>query len=108
MYTTTYCIASTISRRFALSAVCTRFALHSKRTSTTNIPSTMPTVDKGKQDDVEYVEDSQSDHAAGEDRAAEEKALVRKIDMYLLPTIWLMYLLSVSRIAATTSARPEY
>lgn len=24
----------------------------------------------------------------------EEKRLVRKIDMYLLPTIWLMYLLS--------------
>jgi hypothetical protein len=24
----------------------------------------------------------------------EEKALVRKIDLYLLPTIWLMYLLS--------------
>jgi hypothetical protein len=26
--------------------------------------------------------------------AAEEKALLRKIDLYLLPTIWLMYLLS--------------
>jgi hypothetical protein len=25
---------------------------------------------------------------------AEEKALVRKIDLFLLPTIWLMYLLS--------------
>lgn len=26
--------------------------------------------------------------------AREEKALVRKIDLYLLPTIWIMYLLS--------------
>ena len=26
--------------------------------------------------------------------AEEEKKLVRKIDLYLLPTIWLMYLLS--------------
>lgn len=26
--------------------------------------------------------------------AAEEKALVRKIDLFLMPTIWLMYLLS--------------
>ena len=42
--------------------------------------------------DVELVEESQSD----EEYAAEEKALVRKIDMFLLPTIWLMYLLSVS------------
>ncbi|EMD01017.1 hypothetical protein BAUCODRAFT_61784 [Baudoinia panamericana UAMH 10762] len=28
------------------------------------------------------------------DRVAAEKALVRKIDLYLLPTIWIMYLLS--------------
>lgn len=26
--------------------------------------------------------------------SAEEKALVRKIDLFLLPTMWLMYLLS--------------
>lgn len=29
-----------------------------------------------------------------EEQVAEEKALVKKIDLYLLPTIWLMYLLS--------------
>lgn len=44
--------------------------------------------------DIELVEESQTH----EDNATEEKALVRKIDLFLLPTIWLMYLLSVSRL----------
>jgi hypothetical protein len=30
-------------------------------------------------------------------KSAEEKALVRKIDLYLMPTIWLLYLLAVSQ-----------
>jgi hypothetical protein len=28
-------------------------------------------------------------------KSAEEKALVRKIDLFLMPTIWLLYLLAV-------------
>ena len=36
----------------------------------------------------------------------EEKALVRKIDAFLLPTIWLMYLLSY--VDRTKSAPPSY
>ena len=42
-----------------------------------------------------------------------EKALVRKIDLYLLPTIWLMYLLSYidrtkSVILVFSSPKPHY
>jgi hypothetical protein len=43
-----------------------------------------------KQPDAEKIEEVSMDA----DRAEEEKRLVRKIDLYLLPTIWLMYLLS--------------
>lgn len=36
-----------------------------------------------------------------------EKALVRKIDLFLLPTIWLMYLLSyIDRTKSVQSIRP--
>ena len=45
-----------------------------------------------KEKDVEYVEEAGSQNA--EELEKEEKALVRKIDLYLLPTIWVMYLLS--------------
>jgi hypothetical protein len=31
-------------------------------------------------------------------KSAEEKALVRKIDLYLMPSIWPLYLLAVSRL----------
>lgn len=41
--------------------------------------------------DTEFVEES---NCQNEEETAEEKALVRKIDLFLLPTIWLMYLLS--------------
>lgn len=34
-------------------------------------------------------------------KSPEEKALVRKIDLYLMPSIWLLYLLAVSRICKT-------
>ncbi|KAK4508318.1 hypothetical protein PRZ48_002056 [Zasmidium cellare] len=51
----------------------------------------MSSIDEEKKTDVELVEESTSHD---EERAAEEKALVRKIDLYLLPTMWLMYLLS--------------
>lgn len=39
-------------------------------------------LDMIKQKDVDFVEDS---HSHDEDRGKEEKALVRKIDLYLLP-----------------------
>lgn len=51
----------------------------------------MYSIDDVKQNDIEFVEESNSND---EERAREEKALVRKIDLYLLPTVWLMYLLS--------------
>lgn len=44
-----------------------------------------------KQTDVEWVEEHPTQP---DDKSKEEKALVRKIDLLLLPTIWLMYLLS--------------
>lgn len=48
-----------------------------------------------KQRDAEQIEyDAPSSHMDDEALKAEEKALVRKIDLFLLPTIWLMYLLS--------------
>lgn len=37
------------------------------------------------------IDPALADYVPGTD---EEKALVRKIDLFLLPTIWLMYLLS--------------
>lgn len=43
--------------------------------------------------ELHEVEDSQSDSELSW-TPEEEKKLVRKIDLYLLPTIWLMYLLS--------------
>lgn len=50
----------------------------------------MPDMKDIKQDNIEYIENSPTSEA----NIAEEKALVRKIDLFLLPTIWLMYLLS--------------
>jgi hypothetical protein len=47
---------------------------------------------QGKDQSVEYVEHEQAEDVA--QLESEEKALVRKVDLYLLPTIWLMYLLS--------------
>ena len=55
--------------------------------------------DMDKQKDVEFVEESHSHDA---DREKEEKALVRKIDLYLLPTMWLMYLLSYMDVSIHT------
>ena len=42
-------------------------------------------------DEQQYIEELSMN---AEQFAAEEKKLVRKIDLYLLPTIWIMYLLS--------------
>lgn len=41
--------------------------------------------------DIEYIEQSTD---GDEYTPEEEKALVRKVDLYLLPTVWIMYLLS--------------
>lgn len=55
-------------------------------------------LDKSKNDmqDIKYVEEAEESVSTetDADRAAEEKALVRKIDLTLLPCIWIMYLLS--------------
>lgn len=60
-------------------------------TAVTNMVSSLDL----KQRDAEQIEyDAPSSHMDDEALKAEEKALVRKIDLYLLPTIWLMYLLS--------------
>jgi len=40
---------------------------------------------------IDSMSDSDNGYVPGTD---EEKKLVRKIDLFLLPTIWLMYLLS--------------
>jgi hypothetical protein len=42
------------------------------------------------------VETATSSDEAISAKSAEEKALVRKIDMYLMPSIWFLYLLAVS------------
>lgn len=47
--------------------------------------------DEGKPANVELVEESTSED---DERAREEKALVRKVDLMLLPVMWIMYLLS--------------
>ncbi|KAH9831696.1 Major Facilitator Superfamily [Teratosphaeria destructans] len=49
-------------------------------------------LDRVKDSDIEFVEETGSqDHGSTD---AEEAALVRKIDLTLLPTMWIMYLLS--------------
>ena len=50
--------------------------------------------DGGKQDVI--LNDVESASPQGEIAwtAGEERALVRKVDLFLMPTIWLMYLLS--------------
>ncbi|PPJ55828.1 hypothetical protein CBER1_01610 [Cercospora berteroae] len=47
-----------------------------------------------KMKDIELIEDHNDNVDEDPERATEEKALVRKIDLFLLPTIWIMYLLS--------------
>lgn len=45
-------------------------------------------------DDIKYVEEAEETVATDAERMAAEKALVRKVDLYLLPCVWIMYLLS--------------
>jgi hypothetical protein len=49
---------------------------------------------KSNMDDIKYIEEAEETEPVSADREAEEKALVRKIDISLLPCIWIMYLLS--------------
>ena len=60
-------------------------------------------IDKSKSnmDDIKYVEEAEETEPADADRKAEEKALVRKIDLTLLPCIWVMYLLSYMDVRQT-------
>ena len=60
-------------------------------------------IDKSKinMDDIKYVEEAEETEPASADSKAEEKALVRKIDLTLLPCIWIMYLLSYMDVRQT-------
>jgi hypothetical protein len=62
------------------------------------------TLEEAKDAVVECVETNS--HASVQ--TDEEKALVRKIDLCLLPTIWLMYLLSYMDVSSRLSIRPLY
>lgn len=60
-----------------------------RQQSLTTMPSSMETTnDDRKHVEIEHAESIPS---YDEDRVLEEKALVRKIDLFLLPTIFLMY-----------------
>lgn len=48
-----------------------------------------------QQGDLEKVGVMTSSHASPVPKSAEEKRLVRKIDLYLMPSIWFLYLLAV-------------
>lgn len=64
----------------------------------------MSSIHDVKQTDVELVEESSSHD---EDRTEEETALVRKIDLYLLPTMWVMYLLSYMDVSLLGNKDPD-
>lgn len=58
-------------------------------------------VEESEKNVAEFVETSS---ASNGDQAREEAKLVRKIDLYLLPTIWLMYLLSYMDVCLDLSS----
>ena len=60
--------------------------------------------DEGKPANVELVEESTSED---DERAREEKALVRKVDLMLLPVMWIMYLLSYMDVGRQYSMEHE-
>lgn len=53
-------------------------------------------VRKEQHDDLEKVGPVASTDVGIVPKSAEEKRLVRKIDLYLMPSIWVLYLLAVS------------
>lgn len=61
--------------------------------------------DRKDMDDVKFVEEAEEAVATDMDRVREEKALVRKIDIRLLPCIWIMYLLSYMDVRANVFRR---
>jgi hypothetical protein len=59
-------------------------------------------------DDVEKVDvDRVSMEIGTSTKSPEEKALVRKIDLYLMPLIFILYLLAVSPFAHHRLGRPS-
>jgi hypothetical protein len=60
---------------------------------------------KSNMNDIKYIEEAEETEPASADREAEEKALVRKIDISLLPCIWIMYLLSYMDVRPDPPAR---
>ena len=60
--------------------------------------------DDGKPANVELVEESTSED---DERVREEKALVRKVDLMLLPVMWIMYLLSYMDVGRQYSMEHE-
>jgi hypothetical protein len=51
---------------------------------------------KEQHDDLEKVGVMTSSDVSSVPKSAEEKKLVRKIDLYLMPSIWFLYLLAAS------------
>lgn len=72
----------------ALDSIIRKSHYHNAKMQVTEIPA-----DIKHDSELHEVEDLQSDSDMSW-TPEEEKKLVRKIDLYLLPTIWLMYLLS--------------
>ena len=72
------------------------------------MPLKDPEKEPRQQSEVDEI-DSQTDHSNNTNgqitwTPEEEKKLVRKIDLFLMPTIWLMYLLSYMVSTSTTTA----
>ena len=66
----------------------------------------MSSVQKEKLGDVETLERVSGRKDLGDEvgsKSPEEKALVRKIDLYLMPTIWILYLLAVRHSFSQTN-----
>lgn len=59
-------------------------------------------------EDVKHVEENEEVALNEAERAAEEKALVRKVDMWLLPTVWIMYLLSYMDVSIPIYRPPDF
>lgn len=51
---------------------------------------------EGQRDDLEKSDAITGSGVSTVPKSAEEKKLVRKIDLYLMPSVWFLYLLAVS------------
>ena len=66
----------------------------------------MSFTERGKLSNVETLEHVPDRKNLGDEvgsKSPEEKALVRKIDLYLMPTIWILYLLAVRHSFSLTN-----